>query len=114
MIRVQTSVTVNRPVAEVFRFMSDNQNALQWQSGLLEARITNDVMAIGRTWVDVVQFLGRRIEIASDCKVDPSGTMKREARHPTLPFTPANSEKTLAQRRLPMWDRQRGTCRGIR
>lgn len=66
MIRVQTSVTVNRPVAEVFRFMSDNQNALQWQSGLLEARITNDVMAIGRAWVDVVQFLGRRIEIASE------------------------------------------------
>lgn len=47
MIRVQTSVTVNRPVSEVFRFMSDKQNVLQWQSGLLEARITNDVMADG-------------------------------------------------------------------
>jgi uncharacterized membrane protein len=66
MIRIQASVTVNRPLEEVFRFMTDNQNALQWQSGLLEARVTNDVVGIGKTWVDVVQVLGRRIEIASE------------------------------------------------
>ena len=66
MIRIQASVTINRPLEEVFRFMTDNQNALQWQSGLLEARVTNDVVGIGKTWVDVVQFLGRRIEIASE------------------------------------------------
>ena len=65
MIRIQASVTVNRPLEEVFRFMTDNQNALQWQSGLLEARVTNDVVGVGRAWVDVVQFLGRRIEVAS-------------------------------------------------
>jgi uncharacterized protein YndB with AHSA1/START domain len=66
MIRTRASVTVNRPPGEVFRFMTDNQNALQWQSGLLEARVTNDVVGIGRTWVDVVQFLGRRVEVASE------------------------------------------------
>ena len=66
MIRIEAGVTINRPVAEVFRFLQDNQNALQWQSGLLEARVTNDVIGVGRTWVDVVQFLGRRIEVASE------------------------------------------------
>ena len=66
MIRIQASVTINRPLEEVFRFMTDNQNALQWQSGLLEARVTNDVVGVGKTWVDVVQVLGRRIEIASE------------------------------------------------
>ena len=66
MVRIQASVTVNRPLEEVFRFMTDTQNALQWQSGLLEARVTNDVVGIGKTWVDVMQFLGRRIEIASE------------------------------------------------
>jgi uncharacterized membrane protein len=64
MIHIQASVTVNRPIEEVFPFMMDNQNALQWQSGLLEARATNDVSGVGRTWVDVVQVLGRRIEVA--------------------------------------------------
>ncbi len=66
MVRIHVNVTINRPVAEVFRFMQDNQNALQWQSGLLEARVTNDVIGVGRAWVDVVQFLGRRIEVASE------------------------------------------------
>lgn len=66
MIRIQASVTVNRPIEEVFRFMTDNRNALQWQSGLLEARVTNDVVGVGKTWVDTVQVLGQRIEIASE------------------------------------------------
>jgi uncharacterized membrane protein len=66
MVRTRASVTVNRPPEEVFRFMADNQNALQWQSGLLEARVTNDIVGIGRTWVDIVQFLGRRVEVASE------------------------------------------------
>jgi uncharacterized membrane protein len=66
MIRIQASVTINRPLEEVVRFMTNHQNALQWQSGLLEARVTNDVIGVGKTWVDVVQVLGRRIEIASE------------------------------------------------
>ena len=66
MIRIQASMTINRPLEEVFRFMTNHQNALQWQSGLLEARVTNDVVGVGKTWVDVVQFLGRRIEVASE------------------------------------------------
>jgi len=66
MIRIQASMTVNRPLEEVFRFMTNHQNALRWQSGLLEARVTNDVVGVGKTWVDVVQVLGQRIEIASE------------------------------------------------
>ena len=66
MIRIQASVTVSRPLEEVFRFMTNHQNALQWQSGLLEARVTNDVVGVGKTWVDVMQVLGQRIEIASE------------------------------------------------
>ena len=42
--------------------MSINENALQWQSGLLETRITNDVQGPGRAWIDTIQFLGRRME----------------------------------------------------
>jgi uncharacterized membrane protein len=62
MAKVETSVVVNRPVGEVFQFMSVNENALQWQSGLLETRITNDVTGPGRAWIDTIQFLGRRME----------------------------------------------------
>jgi carbon monoxide dehydrogenase subunit G len=63
MAKVEASIVVNRTVSEVFQFLSVNENALQWQPGLLEARITHDVQGLGRAWVDVVQFLGRRMEV---------------------------------------------------
>ena len=63
MAKVETNIVVNRPVGEVFQFISANENALQWQPGLLETRITNDVQGVGKTWIDVVQFLGRRMEV---------------------------------------------------
>ena len=73
MAKVETSIVVNRPVSEVFQFLSVNENALQWQPGLLETRITNDVQSVGRAWIDVVQFLGRRMEVPfqlTDWQVD--------------------------------------------
>ena len=63
MAKVETSIVVKRPVGEVFQFISVNENALQWQPGLLETRITNDVTGVGKAWIDVVQFLGRRMEV---------------------------------------------------
>ena len=63
MAKVETNIVVNRPVGEVFQFISVNENALQWQPGLLETRITSDAPGVGRAWIDVVQVLGRRMEI---------------------------------------------------
>jgi uncharacterized protein YndB with AHSA1/START domain len=63
MAKVEASIVINRPLAEVFQYMSINENALQWQPGLLETRLTNDVTGPGRAWIDVVQFLGRRMEV---------------------------------------------------
>ena len=63
MAKVETSIVVNRSVGDVFQFISVNENAVQWQPGLLETRITNDVPGVGRAWIDVVQFLGRRMEV---------------------------------------------------
>src|SRR5512139_2503572 len=63
MAKVETSIVVKRPVGEVFQFIGVNENALQWQPGLLETRVTNDVNGVGRAWIDVVQFLGRRMEV---------------------------------------------------
>jgi uncharacterized membrane protein len=62
MAKVEASIVINRPLAEVFQYMSINENALQWQSGLLETRITNDVTGPGRAWIDTIHFLGRRME----------------------------------------------------
>ena len=73
MAKVEANVVIDRTLTEVFQYMSINENALQWQPGLLETRITNDVQGLGRAWVDVVQFLGRRMEVPfqlTDWQVD--------------------------------------------
>jgi uncharacterized membrane protein len=62
MAKVEASMVINRPLTEVFQYMSVNENALQWQPGLLETRVTNDVNGPGRAWIDTIQFLGRRME----------------------------------------------------
>jgi uncharacterized membrane protein len=62
MAKVEANVVINRPLTEVFQYLSVNENALQWQPGLLETRVTNDITGPGRAWIDTIQFLGRRME----------------------------------------------------
>ncbi len=64
MIQIETSVDINRPVEQVAEFFSDNENALLWQTGLIETRLTSEPNRVGSTWTDVVQVLGRRIELS--------------------------------------------------
>jgi hypothetical protein len=64
MIQIETSVDINRPVEQVAEFFSDNENALLWQTGLLETRLTSEPNRVGSTWTDVVKVLGRRIELS--------------------------------------------------
>ena len=40
MIEFRKSVVIDRPVGEVFAFLSDSTNETQWQSGLVESRHT--------------------------------------------------------------------------
>lgn len=63
MITIEYSVAINRPIEEVFSFMTNLENNPQWVSGLLEAKQTSPgPMGVGSTGTDVRQFLGRRIE----------------------------------------------------
>jgi len=63
MIKVKTSVVINRPVEEVFEYMSDPSNNVQWQSGTIESKQTSEGPAgVGTTTQSVTQFLGKRLE----------------------------------------------------
>ena len=63
MINIECSVVINRPIEEVFSFMSNLENNPQWVSGVLETKLTSPgPMAAGSTGTDMRQFLGRRIE----------------------------------------------------
>ena len=63
MARIEASVVINRPVEEVFEFVTNPKNDLLWQSGVLESEQTSEgPMRVGTTVRSVSQFLGRRME----------------------------------------------------
>jgi uncharacterized membrane protein len=63
MAKVEVSVVINRPIEEVFAFAANIENNAQWQSGVLEARVTSEgSIGVGTTYRYVTQLLGRRIE----------------------------------------------------
>jgi carbon monoxide dehydrogenase subunit G len=57
-------VTINRPLEDVFAFVSDPQNWSKWISGSAEVRRTSTVpIGVGATFTQVTHFLGRQFEV---------------------------------------------------
>ena len=62
-IRQEHSVVINRPVEEVFAFVTDPNNDPLWQSTSLETeQISEGPVDVGATFRNISKFLGRRIE----------------------------------------------------
>ena len=63
MVKLEHDVVVERPVAEVFAYLTDPANVPEWQSDVLEARKEFEgPPRPGSRWCEVRKFLGRRIE----------------------------------------------------
>jgi uncharacterized membrane protein len=68
MVRGEESVTINRPIEEVFTYLSNIERQPEWVSTLVESRKTSSgPTAVGTTYQQVVKFIGRRMEL--DCEV---------------------------------------------
>jgi carbon monoxide dehydrogenase subunit G len=58
---ITQSVTIDRPVEEVWDFISDFENTTRWSRGVLEARQTSDgPLGVGSRLRTVVKAFGRR------------------------------------------------------
>ncbi len=63
MINVESSIVINRPLEEVFAFLSDLENNLKWRSSQIEAKKTSEgPIGVGTTYRMVNNVLGRRVE----------------------------------------------------
>ncbi len=63
MIHLQHEIVVDRPVSEVFSYVTDVSNLPEWQGGVLEARQESEgAVGVGTRFAEVRKFLGRRIE----------------------------------------------------
>lgn len=62
MIKIKKSAVINRPVEEVFAYVTDVENEPQWIGEVAEVRKTSDgPVGVGSTYDNIVHFLGRRI-----------------------------------------------------
>lgn len=56
------SVTINRPLADVFAYVADGEKCAQWRSGVLDIRRVNGDGSVGTTYQQGVKGpMGRRI-----------------------------------------------------
>jgi len=61
MIKIEESIIINRPVEEVWKFVSNIENATKWDRGVLEARQTSEgTIGVGSTLQTRRQMLGRQ------------------------------------------------------
>jgi uncharacterized membrane protein len=67
MATLDISIVINRPVEEVFAFLSNPENTPKWSSGSGEVKITSaGPMGVGTTYRTVRTVLGRRIEAENE------------------------------------------------
>ncbi len=67
MIQLEVSIVINRPVEEVFAFLSDLESNLKWRTSQIEAIKTSEgPIGVGTTYRTVNNVLGRRLEGESE------------------------------------------------
>ena len=67
MIKAERTVVIDRPIGEVFAYVTDQTNTPNWQAGLVEMqRTTPGPIGIGTKHTGVRSFLGRRMELANE------------------------------------------------
>ena len=63
MIGIEHSLDIERPVDEVFAFVTNVENAPRWQAWAEEAKMTSEgPLGVGTKYIYACRILGRRIE----------------------------------------------------
>jgi uncharacterized membrane protein len=67
MIKIESSVQINRPVEEVFAFVTNIDNLPLWAGPVTEAKQTSEgPIGVGTTQTQSAQFLGRQLETTQE------------------------------------------------
>ena len=67
MKRIEVSVVINRPIEEVFAYVTNLENDTQWQSSVLESGLVGEgPLGVGTKTREVRKFMGRRLESVAE------------------------------------------------
>jgi uncharacterized protein YndB with AHSA1/START domain len=62
MIKVEKSVIIDKPVAEVFAFVSNNDNTTKWQGGVEAVIPEGPPNVVGSKYTEVRKFMGQEMK----------------------------------------------------
>jgi uncharacterized protein YndB with AHSA1/START domain len=62
MIKVEKSVTINKPVEEVFAFVVNHENTTKWQGGVEAIIPEGPANAVGSKYTEVRKFMGQEMK----------------------------------------------------
>ena len=62
MMKVSSSVVINKPVAEVFAYATDPDKTTNWQGGLDKVIHEGPTNAVGAHWTEVRKFMGQEMK----------------------------------------------------
>jgi carbon monoxide dehydrogenase subunit G len=67
MIRIEESITIDRPVEEVFTFLTDIDHQSDWVSLVEEShKLSSEPTAVGTKYRQVAKLLGRRLDATNE------------------------------------------------
>ncbi len=88
MFKLEVNEVINRPVVEVFAYVSNPENDALWQYDTAETEITSEgPIGVGSNYRDVTEFLGRRFEtIFEFTDYEPNVTLSSKATSGPMPM----------------------------
>jgi len=66
MIKIDVSVLINKPVEEVFAFVSNNDNTAKWQGGVEAVIPEGPQNVVGSKFTEVRKFMGQEMKSAME------------------------------------------------
>ncbi|HKZ83714.1 MAG TPA: SRPBCC family protein [Anaerolineae bacterium] len=67
MAKLETSITINRPIEEVFAFAADIANYAEWETGVIAAEVTSPgPVGVGTQYKIDAEFMGRKLETTGE------------------------------------------------
>jgi uncharacterized protein YndB with AHSA1/START domain len=89
MITASSSVTIDKPVSEVYRFVSDCRNEPKWHSDSIEAApLGEGPLAVGMKQRWLLKFMGKREMIMEVTRLEPERVEVLEARTALMGMAP--------------------------
>lgn len=91
MVRAEESIFVERPIEEVFAYLTDLERVPEWQTNVLFLQLQSGSLRTGAKLVELRKFLGRKVEsVVEVTGYEPPYRYTIEVQSGPIPFEISN------------------------